>query len=230
MTGEELEMAKNRACRIVADLAHRLESGKITEEQWFEENCRIFTEAYLARSDPRSQSGHSGDAKHFANSRAMLLPAIDRDGSFIDIGCANGHLIELLQRWALALGFELEMYGLDISAPLVELARRRLPNWRDRFYVGNALSWRPERRFDIVLLVELACVPRFLERELVANMMDNVVAPGGRLIVGPTTVEHTDHSIRERLESWGYEIDGYVERSHHRYRELCRRLYWIDKA
>ena len=39
---------------------------------------------------------------------------------------------------------------LDIAPELADLARRRLPKWMDRIYVGNVLYWNPPKRFDFV--------------------------------------------------------------------------------
>lgn len=52
-------------------------------------------------------------------------------------------LLESVVQWAGQDGYSLEPYGLDISEKLAELARHRLPRWRDRAFVGNALFWEP---------------------------------------------------------------------------------------
>jgi len=49
------------------------------------------------------------------------------------------------------------VFGLDISEKLAELARQRLPHWRNRIFVGNALFWEPPARFDLVR-TELVCL------------------------------------------------------------------------
>jgi 2-polyprenyl-3-methyl-5-hydroxy-6-metoxy-1,4-benzoquinol methylase len=48
--------------------------------------------------------------------------AIDRPGSFLDVGCANGYLLESLARWS---PHAIERYGLDFSARLVEVVAMR---------------------------------------------------------------------------------------------------------
>lgn len=48
---------------------------------------------------------------------------------------------------------------------LVELARGRLPQWADRIFLGEALSWDPPRRFDFVR-TELCYVRPAREGEL----------------------------------------------------------------
>jgi hypothetical protein len=39
---------------------------------------------------------------------------VDADGSFLDVGCSSGHLMECLQLWAAEDGITLEPWGLDI--------------------------------------------------------------------------------------------------------------------
>ncbi|HUF02118.1 MAG TPA: class I SAM-dependent methyltransferase [Gaiellaceae bacterium] len=84
--------------------------------------------------------------------------------TFLDVGGANGLLMESMADWA-----GVEPYGLEISPELAEVARRRLPRWADRIWVGNAAEWQPPHRFDVVRS-SLDCVPparrRALEREV----------------------------------------------------------------
>jgi hypothetical protein len=40
-------------------------------------------------------------------------------------------------RWA---RHDIEPYGPELTPALAELARRRLPEWADRIFVGNALT------------------------------------------------------------------------------------------
>ena len=60
----------------------------------------IFEAAYLAEESPRGQSGFGGDEARWEAGGDPIADAIDRDGAFLDIGCANGHLLERLVRWS----------------------------------------------------------------------------------------------------------------------------------
>lgn len=112
---------------------------------WYAANTHRLETAYLAESDPRRQSGANADAARWERRRRVIAAAIDRDGTLLDVGCANGHLLETLVEWARADGHTVEPYGLDISARLAALARQRLPGWADRIGVGNAMTWDPPR-------------------------------------------------------------------------------------
>jgi trans-aconitate methyltransferase len=184
--------------------------------------------AYLAGDSPRAQSGHSGDALRWERARRLLLDAVERSGSFLDIGCANGHLMECLHAWAAEGGTDLEPWGLEISVELAELARRRLPQWRDRISVGNALGWKPPRRFTYAR-TNLDYVPAGRRAELLQHLLDDVVAPDGRLIVGVFN-EELDGALEETVRSWGFEIAGRSERPHPDTSALVRRAFWMDAA
>ena len=48
--------------------------------------------------------------------------------------------------WVAVKGHRIEPFGLDFSPELIELARRRLPQWEERLFIGNAIDWDPPRR------------------------------------------------------------------------------------
>jgi SAM-dependent methyltransferase len=89
-------------------------------------------------------------ALHWTWPSARVTFWTNRDGTFLDVGCANGHLMECAVGWLAESGYRIEPYGLDILPELAALARQRLPRWADRIVVGNAIDWIPERRFDFV--------------------------------------------------------------------------------
>ena len=105
----------------------------------------VFEASYLGSDDPRAQSGFRGDEARWESARRPIVEAIHHDGTFLDVGCANGYLLESIMGWSKR---PIEAYGLDFSPRLVEVARARLPEWADRIYLGDALEWKPPRRFD----------------------------------------------------------------------------------
>ena len=81
-------------------------------------------------------------------------------------------------------GLAVEPYGIDLVPELVDLARQRMPQWRDRLWTGNAVDWvHPDGlRFDVVR-IGLAAVPERQRHALVAHHVEHTVAAGGRLVV-----------------------------------------------
>ena len=116
-----LKFAKNRAYKFCEEQQTALDEGRITENEWFDIHNRTFTEYYLAADNPRAQSGHSGGEALYRYTRGMILEAIHRDGDFLDVGCANGHLMEMLDKWLGGSGLSVEFFGLDISKGLAML-------------------------------------------------------------------------------------------------------------
>jgi SAM-dependent methyltransferase len=155
------------------------ERGDIDDGAWFDGMRAIFEAAYLAEESPRGQSGFGGDEARWEAARRPIAEAIDRNGTFLDIGCANGHLLECLIRWS---PHRIEPYGLDFAPAVAQLARERLPQWADRIFTGNALTWEPPRRFDFVR-TELVYVPRERRRSYLQRLLDLFLEAGGRLIV-----------------------------------------------
>jgi len=152
------------------------------EKRFFDEEQELHERKYPRGTNPRQQSGFGRDQGDWERFRRGIVAPVERDGSFLDIGCANGLLMESVVQWASEDGHSLEPYGLDISEKLAELARQRLPRWRDRIFVGNALLWEPPQRFDFVR-TEMVYVPNTRRREYMERLLARVVAPGGRLIV-----------------------------------------------
>jgi SAM-dependent methyltransferase len=210
----------------VAAIDAALERGELDEEGWHQAMADLVVPAYLAGDNPRAQSGHSGDAERWEAARRLLLDAVDRHGSFLDIGCANGHLMECLHAWAAEDGIDLEPWGLEISEELAALARERLPQWRDRIIVGNALDWVPSRRFTHVR-TNLDYVPVARRAELLQHLLDDVVEGDGRLIVGVYN-EELNSAVEESVRSWGFAIAGRAERPHPDTPLLVRRAFWVD--
>lgn len=227
MSGERpIAQAKNGAADLLAAAEAALAAGEIDEAEWHRRIGAVITPAYLAAETPWGQSGRSGDAASWVHARGLLVDGM-RAGAFLDVGCANGYLMESMVAWCGERGIACEPYGLDIAPELAALARARLPAWRDRIFVGNALDWVPPRRFDVVR-TGLEYVPARRRRDLVARLLAEVVAPGGRLIIGVYNEERELHAIeRDLVDELGFAIAGRTERLH-RDPRLAYRAVWID--
>ena len=146
-------------------------------DAFFEEMRQTLERAYLAADEPWRQSGFSGPEARWAVLRKPVADCVDRSGSFLDVGCANGYLLESVRRWS---AFALELWGIDLSPALVELARRRVPD--ATLLVANALEWVPPRRFDFVR-TELVYVRAADEARYVRHLLQHCVSTDGALLV-----------------------------------------------
>jgi SAM-dependent methyltransferase len=189
-------------------------------------------EKYLAGSNPREQSGFSRDECDWEHFRRPVISPVNRDGSFLDIGCANGLLMECVVRWAAQDGYTVEPYGLDISEKLVALARQRLPQWRDRIFTGNALEWYPPLRFDFVR-TEMVYVPRHQRHLYAKRLLSRFVAPGGVLVVcsyGSTRREGARiEPLVDEFDAWGLPIEGMHDVASPDSEFVITRVVWIRK-
>lgn len=225
--------AREGTARLAAELA----SGRIDEATWFEATEELLGDAYLAQSDPRAQSGKSGDEDEWRWSRELLLDALPLDapldarpsgaGPFhvLDIGCANGYLMESIARWGKEREIEVEPYGLDISWRLANLARRRLPSYAERIHVGNVLDWQPPRRYDLVHTA-LDYVPPARRRQSLERIAREMLTPKGRIVLRAERVQRDVPDLREQVTALGLEVGGVLERTHPHSRDV-RRTVWL---
>jgi hypothetical protein len=156
------------------------------QQAWLEQ-------AYLGADTAEGGSGFGGTPVEWRAAREPITDGVEASGSFLDLGCANGLLMESVTTWCAERGLVIEPYGVDVGAGLVERARERLPQWADRIWVGDAASWEHSEgaRFDYVhTLVD--CVEPGNQGALVAHVLDRVVARRGRLLVS-AYVASTDH-------------------------------------
>jgi SAM-dependent methyltransferase len=217
-----------RGWRQVAAIDEALERGEIDEAGWHRAVAEMVVPAYLYAKTPWEQSGKSGDRAGWERGRRPIMAAVDRDGAFLDVGCANGFLMECVREWAAEDGRDVEPYGLEIAPELAALARRRLPHWADRIFLGNACEWIPRRRFDFVR-TGLDYAPPTRRAALVEHLLDRVVAPGGRLIIGVFNEEKDKRRAEAAVSSWGFEVAGRVD-AVHRDPRVVYRVLWIDRG
>jgi hypothetical protein len=190
----------------------------------------LLERAYLEAEDSRGGSGFRGDAERWELARRPVVSAIDRDGTFLDVGCANGLLMESLAAWAGEDGYRIEPYGLDLIESVAALARRRLPQWSDRIFVGNVMGWQPPFRFDFVR-ANLEFVPPHRRREMTERLLDEYLVPGGRLILtsygSSRRPEPRTEPVGEMLSRWGYEVAGESEAADTN-SVIITRVAWTD--
>ena len=169
--------------------------------------------AYLKEDDPIRQSGFSGGAARWQAERGPILDAIKEDGDLLDVGCANGFLLKCLLEWGNERGLRLVPHGLDIGGRLIDLAKERLPEYAANFHVGNAWDWQPERKYRYVYML-YDCLPLDYLTEGVSRLLERVVSPEGRLIIGSYGSKSDSvlpFDIGGFLEAEGFDVVGRSE-------------------
>lgn len=226
-SADELAAAKERGWREIAVIDAAFAAGSLDQDGWHEAVRQLIEPAYLGADNPRAQSGHSGDAAHWERARRPLVRALPpQGGDLLDIGCANGHLMETLSAWAEEEGIRIEPYGVEISASLASLARGRCPQWSQRIWHANGMRWMPPRTFAIAR-TGLDYVPPSLRPEYVQHLLAHVVAPGGRLIVSVFNEERRLNVLEAEVMAMGHHIGGRVE-APHRHKDVAYKAFWIQ--
>jgi len=151
-------------------------------KEWFARLQGVLEPSYLAATEPWQQSGFSGPFERWVACRRCIAKCVTAPGAFLDIGCANGYLLECVLRWAADNGVQIDPWGLDLSDRLVALGKDRLPDHAGKLFVANALTWRPPRRFDYVR-TELCYVPEEYQHPYVSRLLDEYLRPGRKLLV-----------------------------------------------
>ncbi len=222
-----VERLKERSWPAVAAIDQALAEGRIDENEWHEAMSALVKPAYLSGHDPYAQAGHRGNAETWETSRGFIADALDRDGSFLDVGCASGILMESVHRWGVDNSLTVEPHGLDIVPEFVQLARQRLPTWAHRIHVGNIRTWRPVgERFELVL-IRPEYAPSDRRADMVDHVLTHVLQPNGRLIVLVGTEEADVRRAESAITSAGLRVHGRVEVPHPKDDRLVRRLFWI---
>ncbi len=78
----------------------------------------------------------------------------------------------------------------------------------------------------------LEYVPRRLRPELVRQLLDAMVAPGGRLIIGAhSEVAGSEPQLQAEVAGWGpSSIAGAVEVPHAQDNRVVRRAFWLETS
>jgi GNAT superfamily N-acetyltransferase/SAM-dependent methyltransferase len=153
--------------------------------EWFDSLKHTLESAYLQQSEPWRQSGLMiSDKAAWTACRKPIADCVDKSGSFLDIGCANGYLLETVLGWTKERGLTVIPSGLDLSEKLIDLAKARLPRYKGNLRVGNAMYWKALNppRFDYVHS-EIVYVPESLQRRYVERLIDSYLKADGRLLL-----------------------------------------------
>jgi hypothetical protein len=191
-------------------------------EQWFAHNREVLETAYLAGVEPWEQSGQSGPFERWMALRKPIADCINGDGTLLDIGCANGYLLECCLAWTAERGIQIEPFGVDLSAQLISLAQERLPAYRDHFWAANAFTWKPPRHFTFVR-TELYYAPAEHERSYILHLLTHYLEPNGRLLIanygegsphpehGLLPGQHPTRFLLDHLQTLGISVSHYED-------------------
>ena len=193
----------------------------------FIETLDALERSYLRETDPIRGSGFGGGAERWRSEREPLLDGVRGDGNILDVGCANGYLLDCLVRWGGDRGLRLTPHGVDRSAALVEHARELLPGFSANLHVGDSWTWSPPRVYEHVYAL-YDCVPLDYLAEYIVRLLDRAVGDGGRLIIGAYGSRSRGldpYDVAGFLESHGHVVSGRSSGGS----PVAAQFAWVDK-
>ncbi len=196
------------------------------------DSIRVLETAYLSYDDPIRQSGFSGGAERWRAERSPLLEAIDGDGDFLDLGCANGYLLQSVVSWAGERGLRLNPHGVDMNTRLIMDAIRSFPGLEHQFWVANAWNWLPPKRFRWIYAI-WDLVPTEYLSAFAAHLLVNVVTDDGAVIFGAYGSRSDDtpsFDIAQHLRNCGFVVAGESEGGELRSGGPVTRFAWINRS
>ena len=225
---ESLAGHKERAWRELGVIDEALLRGEIDDDGWHERVLAIVEPAYLAARDAAGPVGPQRRRRPAGSTPAgCCWTRCPTAADVLDVGCANGLLMESLGGVGRRGRPHPSRRTASRSPPgWPTWPAQRLPHWADRIWTGNAMTWVPPRRFDVVR-TGLDYVPPRRRADFVERLLAEVVAPGGRLVVGVFNEEKDRDTVADALRSWGYAVAGSTSRAH-RDPRLRYKAVWVD--
>lgn len=126
----------------------------------------------------------------------LFKTLVTHGASVVDIGCGNGRLID-------AIRVQRCMYtGVDVSTRLLDIARNRYPEYKDRFIAGDVLLLPlPNASFDILAMISvLHHIPSAAFRQQAMKECYRVLRPGGVCFISNWNVLHP--MFMRRYRTW----------------------------
>jgi 2-polyprenyl-3-methyl-5-hydroxy-6-metoxy-1,4-benzoquinol methylase len=164
-----------------------------------------------------------GDMEKLLRDRVPLyMKDVPPDARILDVGCAQGHLLAILQR----AGYT-HLAGVDLSPPLIEQARKLVTS-DVALHVADAQSFlqqQPEGSYDVIFFHDvLEHIPREFTVEVLSEF-HRALAPGGFLSLRVPNMasllasynahidfthvtQFTEFALLQVLEQAGFNVNG----------------------
>lgn len=105
---------------------------------------------FLSCKTELQRSCWGGTPEGWRRAREVILKAVRRDGSFLDVGCANGVLVRDLRRWAREKGIALRPYGIDLLEEFIPEARQKNPKFKNNFFAAEMMAFKTREKFTYI--------------------------------------------------------------------------------
>tara|TARA_Y100000031_G_C8093411_1_gene325253 strand:- start:145 stop:783 length:639 start_codon:yes stop_codon:yes gene_type:complete len=183
-------------------------------------------------------AGPDDDFEQWTRMRFFVSKAINRKGSILDIGCANGFLLRCLQEWS---DYKLEMYGIDRNRDLINQARKLFPEQTDNFISKDLfdLSKNNEKltqygipaRYDFIYWNVWGNLKFESENDInTVRYLLGIVSNGGRLILGFSDSYRNKKEIIRKLKNMDFEFSRFLENRYNALGgDILEVIIWINR-
>ncbi len=171
----------------------------------------------------------------FEERRKVIVKAIHKQGSFLDIGCANGLFLKFLQHWS---KYELDLYGIEARKNLLLDAKKMFPKKTSHFEIiylkefilntekRKKLNFPP--KFDFIFWNMWDKMDFTLNSNFeIFNGILKFLKKEGRFILKFYNLKGKGYKHISQLEKRGIVFDKKIEESH--YFGDATILAWIQK-
>jgi SAM-dependent methyltransferase len=177
-------------------------------DKWLDNLKKELEESYLRFPEPWKQAGFMLDENAWIEYRKPIADCIDKSGTFLDVGCSNGYLLECLVKWTAERGIKIVPWGIDLSEKLIAVAKERLAGYASNLVVGSATKWVSPIKFDFVR-AELGYVLDESQEQFIQKIFSNFLSPEGKLIV--TEYRSKKQNVKEpwstdKIINWDFDI------------------------
>lgn len=134
----------------------------------------------------KTKEDYNKISAHFSSTRKYNWPDIaeaintlnlEKDQKVADLGCGNGRLFEVLEK------YKIKYFGLDISEELIEIATNSYPE--GKFVVSDILE-TPYKKEEFSAVISIAALHHIPSKELrrkAIKEIHRIVKPGGKILI-----------------------------------------------
>ncbi|MBN1191987.1 MAG: class I SAM-dependent methyltransferase [Dehalococcoidales bacterium] len=175
------------------------------KKNWLDSLKKDISEAQLKYKEPWKQAGFAWGREEWEICRKPIAECITKPGAFLDIECSNGYLLESVLKWT---SHSITPFGIDLSARLIDVAKQRLPDFSDNFFVGNANTWTTTGKFDYVR-TELGYVLEESQEQYLQKLLGSLVAEDGVIILTEYRSQKDSNRnpwINDKINMWDLNV------------------------
>jgi len=173
-------------------------------DNWLESLRKDISETQLKYKEPWKQAGFDLGQDDWETCRKPIAECIIKDGNFLDIGCANGYLLESIMKWTT---FKIVPWGVDLSPRVIAAAKARLKEFSDNFFTGSVTKWSSPIKFEYVR-TELDYAVVESQEQYLRQVLNSYVSENGALLLTEYRSKKDANKpwLNDKVNGWDFRI------------------------